>query len=213
MIKCGIYIITDQKGRVYVGSSKDVDLRIKQHSDSLRKGKHINKKLQDYYKKYGVLSFTYSVIDLCNQDDLLLREQYFIDTLSPFYNVNLSAIKPPSWAGKKHSPETIEKIRQWNIGRKHTPEALQKLKEFRNSEAGKLQQKNNGSKRTNFVMPKMSEEKKVLMSNIHKGRIVSKETREKLSNAFKGRKASEETKRKMSASHTQRLLELKKKAS
>lgn len=81
----GIYKITNNwNGKVYVGQSKNIFFRKKQHFQQLEKGIHENKPLQlDYnkYKKY----FNWQVIEYCNLDKLNEREKYWIDKLNTFY--------------------------------------------------------------------------------------------------------------------------------
>lgn len=85
--KSGIYkIVNLVNNKEYVGSSYDVKGRVIQHFSDLRKKKHCNKKLQNAFNKYGELSFQSLAIEYCSVKDLLTREQYYIDTLSPFYN-------------------------------------------------------------------------------------------------------------------------------
>ena len=64
------------------------------------------------------------------------------------------------WKGRTHKPETIEKMRQINLGRKHTPEAIIKIG---NSHRGK----------------KASPELRAKLSASHKGRTQTKEHNEK----------------------------------
>lgn len=179
--------MTDLKGRIYVGSSNDIDKRRNKHFNDLRKIKHCNKKLQDYFKKYGESGFSFSVIDLCDDSELLSREQYFIDTLKPWYNVNLIAAKPPSPLGRKHSEVTLEKMRLWNTGRKHDQKTLDKMKAERNTESGRVRQRNNGNKKHEGKVKKVKP----------KYNGVTDETRNKMRVAQTGRKHSAESIEKM----------------
>lgn len=43
----------NQTQRMYIGSSSNVDSRIRAHLSMLRTGKHINKSMQDDYNRYG----------------------------------------------------------------------------------------------------------------------------------------------------------------
>jgi group I intron endonuclease len=60
--------------------------------------------------KYGYENFRVLILEYCNVDNqvLLEREQYFIDTLKPQYNI-LS--KSGSSYGYRHTEETKEKFR------------------------------------------------------------------------------------------------------
>ena len=84
MIKSGIYKITQtDTGRVYVGSSTDLDKRQKQHFSNLRKGKHVNRKMQIDVEEFGIESFHFEVIELLPSDNILLceRERFWQSSL------------------------------------------------------------------------------------------------------------------------------------
>lgn len=90
----GIYKITDVLGnKVYIGSTVNFKQRKIQHFYTLKTNKHANKKLQNFYNKYGIESLEFSVVEYCNNElDLLLeREQYWIDTLKPEFNIAVKA--------------------------------------------------------------------------------------------------------------------------
>lgn len=89
--------------------------------------------------------------------------------LNPFY-------------GKKHSEETIVKLRISHTGKRATETTRQKLSEQRKGKS-------------------KSQEHKNKLSKSLLGHSVSEETRLKMSLAKKGRKLSEETRRKMSEAH------------
>jgi group I intron endonuclease len=76
--KCGIYRIrhTDS-GRCYIGSTKDLGRRYKNHFHSL--GGKSRSCLHVAMKKYGVHSFSFEVMEYCNESDLYTREKYYID--------------------------------------------------------------------------------------------------------------------------------------
>ncbi len=94
-----------------------------------------------------------------------LREQK-IGNKNPFY-------------GKRHTPESLEKIRQAGIGRIKTPETREKL---RNALKGRV----------------FSKEHKKRMSESQKGKRLSEETKEKIRIAMKKRIFTSEHKRKIS---------------
>jgi len=90
MPMCGIYKITNSDtGRVYVGQSKDIIGRWKEHLGDLVKGKHCNKKLLEDFQKTGLESFVAEVICLCSQEELLVLESKYIheyEQLGGVYN-------------------------------------------------------------------------------------------------------------------------------
>lgn len=79
----GIYkIVHVETERVYVGSSSNIERRFAAHKKLLRNGRHHSPKLQGAWTKYGADSFEFSVIESVDDlKDLLVREQYWIDTL------------------------------------------------------------------------------------------------------------------------------------
>jgi group I intron endonuclease len=83
--KAGIYKITNKvDGRCYIGSSKDILKRIKDHFSALSKNKHINIKLQRAYDKHGGCNFEYDVVVLCSEEELLDTEQIYIDKFNSY---------------------------------------------------------------------------------------------------------------------------------
>jgi len=77
---CGIYFIKNIiNNKIYVGSSKDINCRIKRHKSSLKNNKHYNILLQRSYNKYGQESFEYLIIEIVfDIKSLISREQYYI---------------------------------------------------------------------------------------------------------------------------------------
>jgi len=77
--KCGVYKILCNNGKFYIGSSKDVGKRLKNHFNKLKSNKHKNPFLQNAYNKYGVGSFYVGIIEECDILDLRELEQYWMD--------------------------------------------------------------------------------------------------------------------------------------
>ncbi len=140
MVISGVYKITNtESGKFYIGSSKDVDNRKSEHWNALRRGDHINPILQHSWSYHGEDTFTFSVIEVCDPDQCLVREQYYLDTLQPFkgvgYNINRYALGGDTFTYHPRKEEIREKLRLLSLGennamfgRKHTEEAKQKQK-------------------------------------------------------------------------------------
>ncbi len=72
----GIYqILYKNSGKRYIGSSKNIFSRWREHKNSFFKNNN-SKYLQNAWNKYGSDSFIFEVIEYCNLDILLQREQY-----------------------------------------------------------------------------------------------------------------------------------------
>lgn len=121
-----IYVIINKfNGKRYIGSAKNFYKRKQNHFSQLKHNKHKNIHLQRSYNKHGKNAFEMLVIEKINFDeDLLLREQYWIDNTKPEYNINPIV---NSWLGRKHSNETKEKIRLAKLGSKHSEESKLKI--------------------------------------------------------------------------------------
>lgn len=104
----GVYkIINNVTGDIYVGSSNNLRTRKNHHFHKLRSSEHVNVNLQNAYDEYGEDSFEFKVIEECDLDQCLEREQIYIDNLNPVYNINPSA---DGMTGYKHTEETKDKI-------------------------------------------------------------------------------------------------------
>lgn len=87
--KCGIYIITNiNNGKRYIGSSKNLYNRLRDHLWDLKSDRHINSHLQNAWNKYGEENFEYGILCICDEEDKLNKEQFFIDEFSPEYNLD-----------------------------------------------------------------------------------------------------------------------------
>ena len=87
-MKCGVYkILNNQNNKFYIGSSKNLSKRWTQHKSDLKNKTHINIILQRSWNKYGEDSFSFEIVEECHQDILLNREQHYIDTLKPEFNI------------------------------------------------------------------------------------------------------------------------------
>ena len=89
----GIYKIQSLKfpQRFYIGSSYNIQRRWMDHIRYFARGKHHSKKLQAHYDKYGKNDLVFSVVIGCDKDDLLTMEQFFLDSMKPYFNVNPKA--------------------------------------------------------------------------------------------------------------------------
>lgn len=111
LTQSGIYcIINTHNNKKYIGSSKNIRKRLWEHRSKLRHNKHDNVYLQKSWNKYGEDKFDFYIIEACPEKILLEREQFYIDTQKPEYNLNPIASKPPT---------TIESRRKISETRKY----------------------------------------------------------------------------------------------
>lgn len=136
--KSGIYRITNTiNGLFYIGSAKRFQHRQAQHLYDLRKNKHRNAHLQHAFSLYGEQAFVFDVVEIVDDLSLLTeREQYYIDSLRPPYNIIPTA---RSQFGFKHSETSRKKMSEsakkrkihGHTGHSHTSETLEVIKEKR----------------------------------------------------------------------------------
>lgn len=172
MISC-IYKITSisKPERFYIGSAKDWVKRKREHKGDLKRGNHCNTKLQNHVNKYGLDDLTFNLVGLITDlEQLIVREQYYLDLLKPYFNICPIA---GSCLGRKHTQETIDKIRKSNKGLKRSDET----------------RKNIAAAKTGVP--------------VHVGSKHTEETKAKMRNAKLGTKASEQTRLLMSLSARQ----------
>lgn len=140
----GIYaIINLQNKHFYVGSAVKLIRRKWSHFKDLKAGNHKNGHLQHAYNLYGAHEFRFVIIEHVEHvEDLLAREQYYLDSLNPEYNIartagNTLGIKltdeqksklVAAHTGKKLSPEHRAKISGSQRGKKKTPEQVEKVR-------------------------------------------------------------------------------------
>lgn len=115
-------------GKVYIGSTNDFYRRKHEHFWELMNKSHHSVKLQSDYDKYGEENFSMSIIEECEDDVRLDREQHYIDlydSANKGYNTSDSAYFSKAgfctmdkdgennpFYGKHHSEETRQKLRE-----------------------------------------------------------------------------------------------------
>jgi len=131
----GIYKITNcTNEKFYIGSSKNIQQRWYKHKALLRHNKHENQKFQNAWNKYGEDSFIFDIIEYCDEENLLDREQYYIDSMlfaqefmkkenKKFYELGYNLA--PDVKFSVMSEETIQKISD-TLKRKYKDETISK---------------------------------------------------------------------------------------
>jgi len=112
----GVYkIYNNQTGRVYIGSSCRIEYRWTDHKRSLKNHCHANYLMQQDYEKYGMDSFEFSIVEVCDDDSKLEREKYYAEEVYDCLNIdgknskgyNLAPYLNVDFAVKQHVPHKI----------------------------------------------------------------------------------------------------------
>jgi group I intron endonuclease len=79
-MKSGIYRIKNLiNEKSYIGSALNINRRFSRHKNDLSKNKHHNVHLQASYNKHGKANFQFLILELCEIEELIKREQFYID--------------------------------------------------------------------------------------------------------------------------------------
>lgn len=111
-------------GDSYVGSALNLTNRLSKYFSPIFLKRNILKsksRINNSLLKYGYNNFSIDILEYCEPNVLIKREQYYLDTLNPEYNILKRA---GSSLGYKHTKETLLKFKE----RRLSPEALINLK-------------------------------------------------------------------------------------
>jgi group I intron endonuclease len=226
-MKSGVYKIyfkNDTKNKVYIGISNNLTRRKTDHSNSLLENCHKNKFLQNAYKKYGVENFVFEILQICDVESLVKKEEEYIKKYNSFNNkfgYNLTT----GGEHKRLSESTKKKLSIVKSGRKLLEKTKIKLavhnllkvrpelkievignkifvegKEYVKSKKGKFKTPADDVKYAEKIKI-ISKRKSEFAKNLGTNRVKSKEEIEKIRNANTGKKASIETKKKIGSYH------------
>lgn len=187
--------------KAYIGSTaKSFKDRFNDHKTKLRKTQHCSRHLQRAWDLYGKEGFIFLAIENFegSPEQLVERENYYIDQCwaedkDCLYNSTRAAVGGAP--GIKRSEEFKKKVSEFMktrpnamLGKKHSPETLQKMSEVK---LGKTKGEDFKKKMSEIVKGrKWSEESKQAFR-----KPKSEEAKRKMSEAKKGKKLSEETKK------------------
>lgn len=117
--KSGIYRISNiETEECYIGSSKNLKNRQYTHFNDLKTNRHINSILQDLYNSKGENILKFEILEYCNIEDLKEKEQFWIDTVEPKYNIikkasgNNKRSYNPSGSNYRQSELHVNKMRE-----------------------------------------------------------------------------------------------------
>jgi group I intron endonuclease len=201
--KAGIYKLIDRTGKVYIGKSTNLRIRLNAHKNYKHDDKS-NSYLKNAILKYGWSFFNVEILEIFDNFDknkdneyLLERESYYIklfDSTNKDSGYNICIFSTDRTGipmtedskqkvrearlGKKLSEETKQKMRDAKLGKKFTEEHKQKLRDAKIKNPMSLEHK-----------------EKLRLSNV--GKQLSESTKEKIRQHRLGKKASDETKKKL----------------
>lgn len=91
-VTCGIYEIRHAAtGRLYIGSSKDIEARWRKHLSDLRLGRHVNSALQKDFQRSPHLGFR--IVRVTSERGLLAAERSVIESCSHLDLYNENSVK------------------------------------------------------------------------------------------------------------------------
>ena len=94
-------------GNTYIGSSINLHVRMYTYF-SLRSLAKSNRPIDRALLKHGFSNFRLEILEYCSYQDVIKREQYYLNLYKPHYNIATIA---GSTLGYKHSQESLEKMR------------------------------------------------------------------------------------------------------
>lgn len=110
--KAGVYRwINNLNGNSYIGSSKSLDIRLKNYFSPNflnRELKTSESRIYRAIRKNGYSNFSLEILEYCNPSDAVSIEQKYLDLLKPEYNI---LKKAGSLLGFKHSEKTLLKFK------------------------------------------------------------------------------------------------------
>lgn len=125
----GVYqIYNEETNKRYIGSSIDIERRLKEHKRNLKANKHSNQHLQNAWNKYQEY-LIFEALEYCEPDQCLKLEQQYIDYYDSAnrefgYNIDSQAAS----AGKHLSEGTKQKISKAHTGKKVPAEIVEKIR-------------------------------------------------------------------------------------
>ena len=120
-------------GKYYIGSSLKLNNRLSDYFQDWYYKDRTNLSIVRAILKYGMGNFALIILEFTEEENTLIKEQFWLDKLKPAYNILTQA---DNSAGFKHSTESIELMRQKALGRKHSEEVRKAMSDNRKGENG-----------------------------------------------------------------------------
>ena len=179
----GIYKIESKKfpQKFYIGSAKDITKRWHNHLINLSNNIHHSHILQSHYNEFGKEDLKFSVLEECNENELINKEREYLKSNNTYFNIYKEPGSPKNHhfsdearknmgkahLGKKQSEETKRKRSLSMMGHSVSKETIKKIQE----------------KRKNYKHSEITRNKLRITSTGNKnavGHTVSSEAREKM---------------------------------
>lgn len=127
----GIYkILCKISGNFYIGSSSvSIEGRWRTHVWYLKRNKHHSPALQNAWNKHGEMNFEFIILEKCDPDSCIEREQYYINNLNPEYNCSKFAGSTrgiPATEKQRETARKVHKGNKYNLGRKQSRELVER---------------------------------------------------------------------------------------
>ena len=165
-MRSGIYKITNLiNNKIYIGSTCNFKDRKSKH-----KNKKTNTMISRAISKYGWNNFLFEIIEYCEKEILIEREQFYLDMYQPFkenngYNI-LKNCSLNGWFGHKHTEETKRLMSEkkknyipWNKGKtgvqKCSDETKRLMSENRTGENNSFYNKRHTDETRNKISKKL----------------------------------------------------------
>lgn len=173
MYKTGIYqIVLKDDGRSYIGSAMNIEKRWKAHRDKSKPGPD-RQVISRAIAKYGIENFEWKILEECSVENLIDREQFWLDQIRPFVD--------------EGNGFNVRKIAKSNLGIKRTVESRQKQSKTMQGKPKTESHKKNMSK--NWHKSRNDEYYKKLSERVSGDKNPAKrpEVRQKISKAMTGK--------------------------
>lgn len=133
-ISCIYEIVSKVDGKKYIGSAVNFFSRKAVHISQLTNNKHHSVYLQRCFNKYGLENFEFKILEkVLDKQNLLVREQYFIDLYSSYLSdngFNMAKIAG-SMLGFNFSEESKKLMSERKLGKSLSLETRKKMSETR----------------------------------------------------------------------------------
>ena len=140
---CGIYRITNIiTGDFYIGSSKDIKRRWREHKTPSAWKRFPNNPLYKDMKKYGLNNFVFEILEEVEIEQLKEKEQEFIETLKPTYNsCNAKGHDVERYKQYYKEYQKSKKYKEYQKSEKYQESHRKSSNKYQKSEKGKKYQK------------------------------------------------------------------------